>query len=900
MRVRYYFLLTMLVTFIAVTITFFFLGRKFFLASVAEKDSELAKGLAVLLHKATQDELDCLDQIARYLGLIALLDENVDTPFSATADNQAAFETMEAFKIGLLVTLDESGRPVTAKRYDFHQARIYSVIPYMVELSQPGGLLDLSLNHSVQTNGLSGLLPFENRLYLVALRPLPLPHWQRGLHKFVMVGRDLNDGDLRSKFAAALPGRLTGEFQVDAFRENTGQPFLNNGANVLQETLGYDAVVTLPDGITQRASITLRDLHDRPAAKLSFIVESPLPNILKARFKHLASLLGILLFGALLILVIFTEFNIIFPLERIIKQIGIVRRNSSPESTQEYLGADGDVNNAIQELTGILNLLEANRAAVVESEKYARTLIEAMPDAFLVVNNNGIILIAKSESEDEFGSCAEILIGRDLSALNLENSETKRLSERLVRVLNTGRLHVLEFRRKREDGSCFWGEARISKLDSNRALVFVRDVTALRQGEEERDRFDDQILQVQKFESLGVLASGIAHDFNNILAAIVGYTEIVKQGLPQSQPLQQELDYIVRAAMRASTLTGQLMNYAGQGARDFKPVNLNAMLSEMLQLLRASLSKKARFDVSLAHDLPDVQGDTTQLWQVAMNLLTNASDALDGRSGSIQLTTRRYEPTAAELTKFLGTAGLQPGVYAMLEVADTGYGMNEATIARIFDPFFTTRASGRGLGLSAVLGILTAHGGGIRVQSEVGKGTVFQVIIPAVTSQPGTAPVIPPPVSLDLDSHAIKDFEPPVMFAGSGIDDKLNHALIADDEPHIAKLLGLLIREAGWKVTTVSNGHDAVEAVKNCNGGFSAMFLDDNMPEMDGFQTLQKIQQTWPRIPAIIVSGNSRSAQRYKELRPFEVLTKPFKRDDLAAVLKKLTLLKTRQQGGCS
>jgi PAS domain S-box-containing protein len=237
---------------------------------------------------------------------------------------------------------------------------------------------------------------------------------------------------------------------------------------------------------------------------------------LKARFKHLASLLGILLFGALLILVVFTEFNVIFPLERIIKQIGIVRRNSSPESAQEYLGANGDVNNAIQELIGILNLLEANRAAAVDSEKYARTLIEAMPDAFLVVNNNGIILIAKSESEDEFGSRAEMLIGRDLSALNLENSETQRLSERLVRVLNTGRLHVLEFRRKKEDGSYFWGEARISKLDSNRALVFVRDVTALRQGEEERDRFDDQILQVQKFESLGVLASGIAHDFNNI------------------------------------------------------------------------------------------------------------------------------------------------------------------------------------------------------------------------------------------------------------------------------------------------------------------------------------------------------------------------------------------------
>jgi PAS domain S-box-containing protein len=568
------------------------------------------------------------------------------------------------------------------------------------------------------------------------------------------------------------------------------------------------------------------------------------------------------------------DITVLEPLGRLADRVRAIRRGD-PTAKRIGWSRHDELGEVAQQLDRLLSLIETEHAAVLESERNNRALVEANPDALLVIDSGGIILDAKAENESDLGCPVSLLVCRGLEALGLETAERNRFHERLTRVLGTGRMQVMEFRRLQPDGVPFWGEVRMVRLDPNRALAFVRNITERRRGEEERERFDDHVAQIQKFESLGVLASGIAHDFNNILAAIVGHAEQAQSGLPDGSPLHEPVDRIIRASMRASALTRQMLDYAGHGTCNFQPINLNHLLSEMLQLLRTCLSKQARLDVSLTRDIPLVQGDAAQLWQVAMNLLTNSSDALGGRPGTVGLTTHTLNAGPAELAGFLGTAGLQPGVYAMVEVTDTGCGMSEETLMRIFDPFFSTRAAGRGLGLSAVLGILKSHGGGICVRSQVGHGTTIQVILPAAAAAPPPAPAAATPA--------------PGAAATAPAENRPGRklALVADDQPDIRRLLTLLVRSAGWDVVTANQGREAVDLFHQHADRIRLVFLDEEMPELSGHAVLQVIRRQNPGLAAVIVSGHGVAActRRFADLHPTAVLAKPFRREELMALL---------------
>ncbi len=259
-----------------------------------------------------------------------------------------------------------------------------------------------------------------------------------------------------------------------------------------------------------------------------------------------------------------------------------------------------------------------------------------------------------------------------------------------------------------------------------------RELEADLRAKEQQQKYERQLLQSQKLESLGVLAGGIAHDFNNLLTAMLGYASLSRMRLPPGDPIGEDMRRIESAAQRAAELCQQMLAYAGRGQFVVSAVDLNALTQEMTHLLATVLSKQAVLKYNLTIGLPGVRADATQLRQVVMNLITNASDAIGARSGVITLTTGLIDADARYLTEIQAAEELTPGRYVYLEVSDTGCGMDEDVRAKIFDPFFTTKFTGRGLGLAAVQGIVRAHHGAIKVYSQPGRGTTFKVLFPAM------------------------------------------------------------------------------------------------------------------------------------------------------------------------
>ncbi len=264
------------------------------------------------------------------------------------------------------------------------------------------------------------------------------------------------------------------------------------------------------------------------------------------------------------------------------------------------------------------------------------------------------------------------------------------------------------------------------------SLAIVRDVTARKRAEQQRLALERQLQQSQKLESLGVLAGGIAHDFNNILTSVLGNAELALGEFSPSAPVRGNLLEITAASRRAAALCRQMLAYSGQGHFVIEPIDLGALVEDMLELLKSAISKKAVLHLDLPKDLPLLEGDPSQLCQVIMNLVINASEAVGERGGVITISTGAGSARPSTCRTY-AHENSSPGLYVTLEVSDTGCGMDAETQARLFEPFFTTKFTGRGLGLSAVLGIVRGHKGALRLESEPAKAPPLRFFCPPPT-----------------------------------------------------------------------------------------------------------------------------------------------------------------------
>ncbi len=544
-------------------------------------------------------------------------------------------------------------------------------------------------------------------------------------------------------------------------------------------------------------------------------------------------------------------------------------------SVRRHEDSEGNLISLVGHITDISEFKQKENM-LKASEKKFRMLFEHSADPSLLITGNTFVDCNQAAVEIlHAGSKAEVL-NMHPSALSPEyqpdgRPSAEKADEMIATAVRNGS-HRFEWAHSRVNGEVFPVEVSLTLLqETGQAMVFTvwRDISERKQAEDERRRLERQILHAQKLESLGVLAGGIAHDFNNILTAIIGNADLALMRLNPESPAIGNLHNIEHAAARAADLAKQMLAYSGKGKFVVENLDLNILLEEMLHMLEVSISKKAVLRLNLSTTLPLVEADVTQMRQIVMNIVINASEAIGDASGVIAFTTGCMDCDRNYLKDVWLDGNLTDGLYVFLEIADTGCGMDKETMAKLFDPFFTTKFTGRGLGMAAVLGIVRGHRGGIKVYSELKKGTTFKILLPASGKQPEL---------FDQDSHADE-------WKGSGT------VLLVDDEEAVRGIGSVMLRELGFEVLTANDGWEAVEIFKS-TPDIACVILDLTMPHMDGEQCFRELRQLNPCVKVIMSSGYNEQevTQKFvgKGLAGF--LQKPYKLSLLKETLKGLKI----------
>ena len=384
------------------------------------------------------------------------------------------------------------------------------------------------------------------------------------------------------------------------------------------------------------------------------------------------------------------------------------------------------------------------------------------------------------------------------------------------------------------------------------------DITDLRRAQKEA-------LARQKLESLGVLAGGIAHDFNNLLGGILINSELASAGLPVGSSAYGGLETIKTIAVRATDIVRQMMAYAGQENAAFETVNVSGLVSDMLQLLKVSISKTAILKVNLPENVPAVRGNAAQIRQVVMNLITNASEALGEKEGTIFVSV-----TQVQVGPDSHALNMSHGDYVRLEVSDTGCGMAEEVQARVFDPFFTTKFAGRGLGLAAVQGVIRNHGGIINVISAPGQGSRFEVLLPCA----GQAEADASEITVPAPAGEVGNLAGTVLFI--------------EDEDALCLAVSKMLRRKGLKVIEAADGKTGIDFFRASATQIDVVLLDLTLPGMSGGEVLRELRRIQPDMKVIIMSAYSRDRvlEAIGEQQPWLYIRKPYQFSELIALVR--------------
>lgn len=511
----------------------------------------------------------------------------------------------------------------------------------------------------------------------------------------------------------------------------------------------------------------------------------------------------------------------------------LVRKDGSHRNVRMRTGTIPESGGAgVLSLSDITSLIEYQKQLNMSLEK-TQALLQAIPDLMFVLSRDGVYIDFHARNRDQLAFPADELQGRNIGEIGLPEEAAREVLTALAKTLDTGSVQTLEYELDLPDGHHFY-EAGLSPFEEDSVLVLCRDVTARKIAEAEQRKLESQIRHVQKLESLGVLAGGIAHDFNNILMAITGNVYLARRASESGDSPMVNLEAVEKAAGRAADLAGQMLAYSGRGEFKILPLSLNDVVREMTDMFKAAVSKKAEIVYCLDPDLPHILADGTQVRQVVMNLITNASEAIEQNRGRITISTGVMHCDREYIRDLSRTEDIREGNYAWIEVEDTGKGMTKDILARIFDPFFTTKFTGRGLGLSAVLGIMSSHAGAMKILTEPGSGSSFRALFPLAPSG-GGIPIEP------------EEFTQEWTASGK--------VLLVDDEPLILSVGKAMLEAMGFSVITGKDGSDGLNRFMGSSGGISLVILDLTMPNMDGDEVFREIRKLDPDVPVLISSG---------------------------------------------
>jgi PAS domain S-box-containing protein len=463
-------------------------------------------------------------------------------------------------------------------------------------------------------------------------------------------------------------------------------------------------------------------------------------------------------------------------------------------------------------------------------------LYDLAPVGYVTLCPKGLVVEANLCAVELLGVPRSDLIEQRLSSFVLPEDQDAWYLLLRNRRSSTSEPKALELRLVRQDGTRFWARLDVSFEDGGQIRLVLSDITERKLAEDERRSLEAEVQQAQKLESLGVLAGGIAHDFNNLLVGILGNADLAYDDLPAHSPVRPLISEILKASTQAAGLTNQMLAYSGKGHFVVQTLDLGALVRDMGSLLVSSISKKVGLRYELTDDLPAIKADASQLQQIVMNLVTNASQAFGEGGGLITIRSGTTECDSASLCQTQLAQPLPEGRYVFLEISDAGSGMNEETKAKIFDPFFTTKPEGRGLGLAAVQGIVRGHGGAILVQSEPGVGSTLRVLLPALDYTISPSRTRAAPESEDSLSGTV---------------------LVVDDVKMVRDLATRVLKRLGLTVLSVSDGVQAVELFRERHAEVDCVLLDLKMPHMDGQETFKELRKIRGDVPVILSSGYS-------------------------------------------
>lgn len=535
-------------------------------------------------------------------------------------------------------------------------------------------------------------------------------------------------------------------------------------------------------------------------------------------------------------------------------------------------------------LLRVEELLELRTQELRASEERYKNLFATIPEAIVIADREGCIVQANEVADRALGRKGRELVGLTLKEL-VKGDRIPSLVKALGAVWTDGEgefeTQLISGRGEVRD---FEVSARTVEFQGSRSLLLIaRDVSGRRAMEEERKKLQVQIQHAQKLESLGVMAGGIAHDFNNLLVGILGNASLVLMDLEEDHPAREFVQQIDVASRRAAELTAQILTYSGKSKANFEKVELAELVQEMNQLIEPAVSKKANLRLDLLEGVPEIRADPSQIRQVVMNLILNASDSLEGEEGSVEVRVRSMQVSRDLLRRGFVGRDLPAGLYVVLEVSDTGCGMDSETLSRIFDPFFTTKFTGRGLGLASSLGIVRSHHGAILVESRKGKGTTFQLLFPALE---------------ETEREKEKEDEVDALPSPPPTAGQRGTVLIVDDEAAVRRLAASSLERAGFDVMLAEDGKEGVGVYLENAEAIDAVLLDLTMPGMDGREVLNEIRRVSDQIPVVLSSGFSedQALQGLVDSSHTTFLRKPYAPCSLQEMMTRLTGLGT----GCS
>ena len=512
---------------------------------------------------------------------------------------------------------------------------------------------------------------------------------------------------------------------------------------------------------------------------------------------------------------------------------------------------------------------------LIESERQMRDMVE-MADVGIVIHRDGRFLYANPFmlSRMQIDSLTSIR-GQEIWPF-VHPDDRQLVEQRIDDVIhNDAVYHRQPLRYINTAGETYEVEvgSRAIQIDGQAAvLVIAVDVTERNRASEEKLAMQRQMEHTQRLESLGVLAGGIAHDFNNILAAILGNAALAERQLHKGShdTLPRYLSNIVHSSEQATALCRQMLAYAGKGSLEVEQLDLSRMVERIAKLLTVSIHKGVTLHYELAKSLPAVEADATQLQQVLMNLVMNASDAMDAQGGEIRLRTGVVDIDASDAPLNVLHEPVAAGRYVFVEVADNGCGMDQATRAKIFEPFFTTKTDGHGLGMSAVLGIVRSHHGAILLDSTVGEGSSFRILLPALAQQ----------VAVAQQDHAQEDDAIATWHASGTV-------LLIDDEQPVREAASMMLQEIGFDVRCANDGEAGVACYTAHQAEIVAVLLDMSMPNMDGAACFAALKQIDPQVRVILSSGyhEAEAAARMNTEGLAAFIQKPYHPDTLRRVM---------------